>query len=144
MKVENLKTYMIMKNNNKPLKIIALSLFVIGLALIFAVAVFSSCKKDYEEVRFSGKVVGCTMCNTKTMGYIIELSSPDNFGKDLDYEDHLYHNAVVAYESPKQLRDEQSVSGVMYKTEGYGAINCTMLYDYNSNNVQEVIILDID
>lgn len=144
MKIENLNSHTIMKKNNKPLKIIALSMFVIGVALLFAVAVFTSCKKDYEEVNFSGTVVGCTMCNTKTMGYVIELSSPEHYGKELAFEGETYHNAVVAYESPKQLRDEQKVSGVMYKTEGYGAINCTMLYDYNSNNVQEVILLDID
>ena len=133
-----------MKKNGKPLKTIAIFLFIAGLAIIFSVAVFTSCKKDYEEVRFEGTVVGCTLCNTKTMGYIIELSSPSGFGREMVYENNTYLNAVVAYESPKQLKDQQKVSGVMYKTSGYGTINCTMLYDYNSNNLQEVIILDID
>ncbi len=133
-----------MKNNNKPLKIIALSLFVVGVAIIFAVAVFSSCKKDYEEVRFTGQVVGCTLCNTRTMGYLIELSSPENFGKEMEYNGNTFHNAVVAYESPKQLKDQQTVSGVFYKTSGYALINCSMLYDYNSNDFQEVILLSID
>ena len=136
-----MKTYIIMKSNNKPLIIIAISLFVVGIAIIFAVAVFTSCKKDYEEVKFSGKVVGMLICNTKTWGYIIELSSPANYGNEIVYEDMELHNAVVGYESPKQLKDSQEISGVCYKTKDYGKINCSLVY---KDDIQEVIILDID
>jgi len=132
---------MIMKKNNKPIKIIALSLFFIGVAIIFTVAVFSSCKKDYEEVKFSGKVVGALICNTKTWGYVIELTSPANYGDEIVYEDMELHNAVVGYESPKQLRGSQDVSGVCYKTKDYGKINCSLVY---KDDIPEVIILDID
>ena len=130
-----------MKKNNKPIKIIALSLFVIGVAIIFTVAVFSSCKKDYEEVKFSGRVVGALICNTKTMGYIIELSSPANFGDAVVFDNRDLHNAVVGYESPKRLKDSAMVSGVFYKTKDYGKINCPIVY---KDDIQEVIILDID
>ena len=136
-----MKTYIIMKKNNKPLKIIALSLFVIGVAIIFAVAVFSSCKKDYEEVKFSGTVVGCLICNTKTWGYIIDLDSPSGYGDAVEFDGQQLKNAVVAYESPKQLRDSSSVSGVCYKTKDYGKINCQLIY---KDDMPEVIILDID
>lgn len=132
---------MIMKKNNKPLIIIVLSLFIVGLAIVFSVAVFTSCKKDYEEVRFSGIVVGALICNTKTMGYIIELTSPTSFGDEVDFEGLDLHNAVVAYESPVKLRDSMQVSGVFYKTKDYGKINCPIIY---KDNIQEVIVLDID
>ncbi|MBR5027680.1 MAG: hypothetical protein IKX51_00530 [Bacteroidales bacterium] len=117
-----------MKENNKPLKIIALSLFVIGVAVIFAVSVFSSCKKDYEEVHFSGTVVGCLICNTKTWGYIIDLDTPSNYGDSVEFDG-------------QQLKDSSSVSGVCYKTSDYGKINCQLIY---KDDMQEVIILDID
>ena len=130
-----------MKKNNKPLKIIAFSLLVVGVAIVFAVAVFSSCKKDYEEVKFSGKVVGMLICNTRTWGYVIELSSPSNYGEAIVYEDMELHNAVVGYESPKQLKDSQEISGVCYKTKDYGKINCSLVY---KDDIPEVIILDID
>ena len=130
-----------MKKNTKPLKIIAISRFVIGVALIFSVAVFSSCKKDYDEVKFSGRVVGALICNTKTMGYIIEISSPSDYGDAVVFDGRDLHNAVVAYESPKQLRDSALVSGVCYKTKDYGKINCPIIY---KDDIPEVIILDID
>ncbi len=130
-----------MEKNNKPIKIIALSLFVIGVAVIFAVAVFSSCKKDYEEVKFSGRVVGALICNTKTMGYIIELSSPTGYGDAVSFEGRNLQNAIVGYESPKVLKDSALISGVCYKTKDYGKINCPIIY---KDDIPEVIILDID
>jgi len=130
-----------MKDNKKSLKIIGATLLFTGLAIVFAVAVFSSCKKDYEEVKFSGRVVGALICNTKTMGYIIELSSPTGYGDAVSFEGRNLQNAIVGYESPKVLKDSALISGVCYKTKDYGKINCPIIY---KDDIPEVIILDID
>lgn len=103
---------------------------------------FVSCKKDYEETEFSGKVVYGTICSTQTYGYVIALDSPAGFGQEVEIGGVRYPNAVIGYESPKILKDQWKVSGVFYETKGYGKVHCSLWSDYI--NMKEVIFLEVN
>ena len=118
------------------------SSFLILLLTVCVSVFFVSCKKDYEELEFSGKVVYGTLCSTQTYGYIIALDTPADFGQEVEIGGVKYPNAVIGYESPKILKDQWQVSGVFYETKGYGKVHCMLWSDYI--NMKEVIFLEVN
>lgn len=119
------------------IKKIAFSLVLLSLGIF----VFSACKKNYVEEYYSGTVVGIELCSTRTNGYLVDLKMPDSIGDTMTIGKKFYKNVVIAYEVPAMLKEQQKISGVMYKTKGYANLNCMM---FDTRNLQEIIILSIE
>lgn len=125
-----------MKNRNNKI-----SKVIIIVVVLIAMTTTLGCKKTYVEENYTGKVVGVEICSTRSNGYLVDLKTPEGIGDSIVIEGKTYKNVVIGYEAPEQLKINQQISGVMYKTKGYSALNCVM---FDTRNLQEIIILSVD
>lgn len=90
----------------------------------------AACSK-HEEIDFSGTIIDtreCTLSYLKPdLGYIVELSTPTNYGADYTLLDGTaYHNAVILYDPDQLLYLGDHLRGTFYLDDEYSRANCSV------------------
>lgn len=102
-------------------KLLVLSLFVFILA---------ACSK-HDEIDFEGVVIDTRECTASylqpNLGYLVELTTPDNAGGDYTTQDGVvHHNVVILYDPDRIIYKKDHLSGTFYFDDEYSAANCSI------------------
>ena len=101
---------------------------LIAILLACFIPLFSGCNKA-EEFYMKGKVVYAgLMCGTYTLGYLIEVETPQGIGDTITVNGTLYHNAVMGYRAPRIMQDGEEFVGVAYEYPNFAQYNCQLVY----------------
>lgn len=108
--------------------------------LLTALTLLFSCCKHPDDFAFNGKVVDLEFCTTGgDVGYAIQLASPDTLGGSyVNSKGVRYDNVVVAWESPRPIHIDDTVSGRMYINDKYSKAYCNF-YEYYRGSRGDVI-----
>lgn len=109
--------------------------------LSLALMGLSACKRNYEEFKFKGKVVGAEMCSSRIIGYIIDFEKPEGYGDTITINGTRYQNAIMGYQATRRLKDGETIYGVAYAYKDFAALNCLIVYN---NNLPEVSLISVD
>ena len=90
----------------------------------------AACAK-HDEVDFHGTIVDTRECTASylkpDLGYIVELTSPTDYGADYTTTDGTtYHNAVILYDPDCLLYLGDRLSGSFYLDDEYSRANCSI------------------
>ena len=103
-----------------------------AIALATACMTLMSCV-EHEEVAFDGIVVGGRNCSPtlfdQNMGYIIQLTYPQDVGGSITNENgQKMENLVVLYEPDRLIRVDDHIRGSFYLDDKYSRANCALHY----------------
>jgi hypothetical protein len=117
------------------------TLLISLLAIVGCCVCLSGCKKHYEEFYFKGLVRYGGMCAATSPSYMIQIIAPDSIGDTVTLNGTLYHNCVMAYQSPDLIRGTDTIYGVGYITHDYAALHCSLIF---FPNLPEMGLLSVD
>lgn len=112
-----------------------------SLLFLFVIVSITSCKRNYEEFYFKGKVVDGQFCAATQMAYMIEVEYPEGIGDTITLNGVHYKNAVMGYRPPRLLKADETVYGVAYFYKDYAAYNCMFIF---YDNLPEMFLLSVD
>ncbi|MBR1793337.1 MAG: hypothetical protein IJ764_06845 [Bacteroidales bacterium] len=108
------------------------------LFILFVVILLSAaCKKKVDEIEFAGTVVDCRECtgtgttslSEMDWGWVIALQYPDSMGVDYtNSEGQRFKNVVVMYGTGSLPKQNQKVSGKLYRDENYANSYCRIRF----------------
>ena len=90
----------------------------------------AACTK-HDEVDFKGTIIDtreCTLSYTlPDVGYLVELSTPENYGSDYTLKDGTtYHNVVILYDPDCLLYLHDDIKGSFYLDDEYPRAHCSV------------------
>ncbi len=90
----------------------------------------AACTK-HDEVDFKGTIIDtreCTLSYTRLdLGYLVELSTPENYGSDYTLKDGTtYHNVVILYDPDCLLYLHDDIKGSFYLDDEYPRAHCSV------------------
>lgn len=116
-------------------------LLIALLAVTAASVCFCGCKKSYEEFYFKGIMRYGGWCTANAPSYLIEVIAPAGIGDTATLGGTLYHNCLMAYQSPDLIKGSDTVYGVAYLVHDYAALHCNLVF---FPNVPEMGLLSVD
>lgn len=118
------------------------------LFLLTVLTLLFPCCKRPDSFAFSGKVVDLEFCTSGgDVGYAIQLASPDTLGGYyINSKGEQYDNVVVAWESPRPIHIDDTVSGRMYINDKYSKAYCNFYSYYRESrgDVTECCFTDVE
>lgn len=114
----------------------------VAVTLLASLALLSTaCNGDIDEFKFKGFVVGADLCSSSQIGYIINITTPDDLGKQDTIGGIRYDHLVMGYRASRILHQGDTIDGVAYFTKSYAKLNCFGNIDHG---LPEVILLSVD
>lgn len=110
---------------------------------IVAICLLASCR-HYDEVSFSGTIVGGEFCQSNEIGWLVSLDSPLDMGDSvrLDNGDTTrYGNVIMAFQSPRQFKVGHHISGTFHIDNNFSKAHCMRHYTYRDLATGEEISL---
>ena len=114
----------------------------IAIASVVAMA-FTACN-NYDDFDFTGTVVGFDYCESSTQdfAYLVALDSPENTGVTAMMENGaVFDNVVIAYQSPRLLKNNMKITGTIYINNNYNKAHCAWHPTFLSPDSTERITL---
>lgn len=98
--------------------------------LSISILLLTACSK-HDEIDFSGVIIDTRECTASylqpNLGFLVELSKPDDAGDDYTTQDGVvHHNVVILYDPDRVLYVNDHISGTFYFDDEYSDANCSI------------------
>ena len=102
-----------------------------SLKLFIAMALLATSCSKHDEIDFKGTIIDtreCTLSYVRPdLGYLVQLSSPENYGTTYTSQyGETYNNVVILYDPDCLLYLHDQIKGAFYRDDEYPRSKCSL------------------